>query len=333
MNLVTGATGFAGSYITRWLVSQGEPVRAIRRKNSGMELLGDAARKIEWAEADLLDVPALAEAMQGITQVYHAAAMVSLHPRHRERMMLVNAQGTANVVDAAFHAGAKRLVHISSVAALGRKSLKGTITEQSPWTSSRFNSDYAISKYRSEREVWRGMAEGLDVAILNPSIIIGGTRWHEGSGNFFRKVDNGLRFYPPGSNSLVDVRDVARMAHALMHSGISGERFICTAGRLPTRQLLTEIATILGKKPPRIRVTPWMAGMMWRSEELRYRLTGSSPLITRAIVTNMFADWDYRNDKIREALGLPFTPLEQTIRETAECYRASKGQGYGVLGF
>jgi dihydroflavonol-4-reductase len=333
MNLVTGATGFAGSYIARWLVAQGEPVRAIRRKNSGLELLGDAADSIEWVEADLLEVPALTDAMQGITQVYHAAAMVSLHPRHRERMMQVNVQGTANVVDAALHAGARRLLHISSVAALGRKSLKESITEQSAWTNSRFNSDYAISKYRSEREAWRGMAEGLDIVMLNPSIIIGGTRWHEGSGNFFSKVDKGLRFYPPGSNSLVDVRDVARMAHTLMHSGISGERFICTAGRLPTRQLLKEIANVLGKKPPGIRVRPWMAGVMWRSEELRYRLMGSRPLITRAIVTNMFADWEYRNDKIRKALGIPFTPLEQSIRETAECYRNTRQQGFGVLEF
>ena len=171
---VTGATGLVGSYLVRHLLAQGKNnIRALRRSESNTKLVADFYDLVTWVEGDILDLPSLEDAMDGVQQVYHCAAMVSFEPRNVARMMKVNVEGTANVVNTAMFRGVEKLVHVSSIAAIGRNLRQPDVTENSKWQRSPINSNYAISKYLAEQEVWRGSVEGLAVGIVNPSVEIG----------------------------------------------------------------------------------------------------------------------------------------------------------------
>src|SRR5258705_2755808 len=180
MILVTGATGLLGANLLAKLAQSGKQVKAIRRASSNMELAEKTLKRnklslsdITWVEADVTDYFSLVEAMKEVEQVYHGAAVVSFNPEAVSYMMQVNIAGTANVVNAALECGVKKLCRASSTAALGRTEESTVMDEESHWQNSKYNSNYAISKYGAEREVWRGMEEGLDAVIVNPSVIIG----------------------------------------------------------------------------------------------------------------------------------------------------------------
>jgi nucleoside-diphosphate-sugar epimerase len=321
--LVTGGTGFLGSYLLRYLLHEGyTQVRALRRPNSRMDLVADIANQIAWVEGDLLDIFALEEAMQNVQQLYHCAAIVSFDPRDRNQMRRVNVEGTANVVNAALHAGIEKMVHVSSVAAIGRSKNTDIVTEQSRWERSNYNSEYAISKYLSENEVWRGMVEGLPVAVVNPSIIIGSGRWHEGPQQLFRLVWKNFPFYTTGVSGFVDVRDVARFMVQLMESNITGERFILNAENLSFQTVMNEIAAHLKRKPPHIRVTPLIQQIAWRVAWLRTLLSGHRPLITREVANHATRSFYYQNGKsLTNFPDFEYTPIQQTIAETCRQFR------------
>ena len=156
MILVTGATGFVGSVLVRQLLAEGAAVRILRRETSGLDLLGDAAHRVEHAVGDVTDADAVYRAVENVEVVYHVAAAVAFGPAARARLRAVNVRGTAHVVNAALWAGARRLVHTSSIAALGRPERGGgRIDETATWTRSRANTAYAVSKRDAETEVRR----------------------------------------------------------------------------------------------------------------------------------------------------------------------------------
>lgn len=313
MILVTGGTGFLGSYLLRALVKAGKPVRALYRRQIPAHLQ-DIQAHINWFQGDVLDVIALEEAMQDITQVYHCAAVVSFQPAEHRHMMQVNVEGTANVVNLALDAGVQKLVHVSSVAALGRAKDDVAIDENNEWQESRNDSRYAVSKYRSEMEVWRGVAEGLPAAIVNPSIILGSGFWHDGSGALFKNAWKEFPFYTRGINGYVDVADVVQVMCALMDSDVSGQRYILSSENWSYERLFTEMATHLHKKPPHINVQPWQAELVWRMEKLKGRFAKSKPLVTKETARTAQMKIYYNNSKILAALpAFRFTPLEQTI--------------------
>ena len=209
--LITGATGFLGSYLLRSLIKSGhQNIRALRRPNSDHALVADIQGAVEWVEGDLLDPAALEDAMQGIRQVYHCAAIVSFDPRMVRTMLRANVEGTANVVNAALWEGVDKLVHVSSIAAIGRSPEEKKVSENTKWQRSPLHSNYAISKYLSEQEAWRGMAEGLNVSVVNPSVILGSGRWEDGPLQLFRLGWKAFPFYATGVSGFVDVRDVAQ---------------------------------------------------------------------------------------------------------------------------
>ncbi len=258
MILVTGGTGFLGSYLLRALVKAGKPVRALYRSRIP-DQVQDIADKVEWFQGDVLDVCALEDAFAGITEVYHCAAVVSFQPDKRTEMMKINIEGTANVVNMAIDAGVRKLVHVSSVASLGRARQQDSLSEDSQWEESSNNSQYAISKHLSEMEIWRGIAEGLDAVIVNPSIILGSGFWHDGSGMLLKNAWKEFPYYTEGVNGFVDVEDVVKAMIGLMESPVTKRRFILSGENWPYRQLFTEMARHLGKKP---RISPPSPG--WR---------------------------------------------------------------------
>ena len=198
--LVTGGTGFLGSYLLRILLKKGyQKIRALKRDSSDLSLVHNVKDQIEWVEGDLLDPESLGDAMEGVRQVYHCGAMVSFDPKQSNQMMRVNVEGTENIVNIALEIGIEKMVHVSSIAALGRTKETPNVNEETYFKRDENNSNYSISKYLSEQEVWRGIAEGLPAAILNPSVIIGSGFWNKGTGRMFQKVWDGLKFYPVGS--------------------------------------------------------------------------------------------------------------------------------------
>lgn len=197
MILITGGTGFLGSHLLRTLVQSGKPVRALYRREIPQRLQ-DIQDRVEWVSGDILDVVRLETAMEGISQVYHSAASVSFSPADRAQMMRINVEGTANVVNMAIDAGVDKMVHVSSVSSIGRAKVGNLIDEDCEWVESPHNTAYAVSKYQSEMEVWRGIAEGLNAVIVNPSIILGSGSWHDGSGMLFKNAWKEFPYYTSG---------------------------------------------------------------------------------------------------------------------------------------
>jgi dihydroflavonol-4-reductase len=318
MVLVTGGTGFFGQHLLKQLIDRGEKVRAIYRKMPA-EFRDERIRtEVEWVTGDILDINGLVDVMNGVQDVYHCAAMVSFDPRHKKEIMKVNVRGTTNVVNAALEVGVRKLGYISSIAAIGRSSFDTYVTEETTWDDKGINTVYAISKRFAEREVWRGFAEGLNAVIINPSLIIGTGKWSEGTPQFFMKVWNGLKFYPKGTAGFVDVEDTARAIILLMKSAITGERFILNGENLPHREFFSMIADKLGKPHPNIKATRLLAEVAWRAEALRSTLTGNTPLITKETVRISEKAYFYDNTKIKNAIGIEFTPIRKTIDSTAD---------------
>lgn len=321
MILVTGASGFVGAHLTKRLSEEGRQVRALYNRNAPNAAM-QSWNGVEWCQADLLDVYTAEEVMDGISEVYHCAAIVSFNPRRRKEMIHANTETAANVVNAALDAGIRKLVHISSVAALGRDGTSKEITEEAQWEESNLNSGYGLSKYGAEMEVWRGIGEGLEGAVLNPGIILGepltDAGWEDGSPKLMQIVYNEFPFYTHGVTAFVDVQDVIAAAIALMDSDISGERFILSEGNYPFRDVFTMMAEALGKKPPHIAANGLMTQLVWRASAVKSLFTGKAATITRETARNAQSKSFYKADKI--VMTLPqfrYTPIKDTISRMA----------------
>jgi nucleoside-diphosphate-sugar epimerase len=213
--------------------------------------------------------------------------------------------------------GIEKLCHVSSTAAIGGKSDTRT-NENTRWSLSGNTSGYAISKYSAEKEVWRGIEEGLNAVIVNPSVIFGAGNWKESSLTIFQTVSRGLSFYSSGANGFVDARDVAEIMVRLMNSEISNERFLCVGNNVPFKDLLRVIAHDMGKKAPHISTPKWLAGIAWRLAWLGSLFTGNEATLTRESTRAAFSTMYYENDKIKRALGIEFHSLEETIQNVLE---------------
>jgi len=233
---VSGGTGFLGSYLLRYLIQKDYTnIFALKRSDSSMALVASVQDKIKWIEGDILDVVLLEEIMEQVKLVYHCAAMVSFDPKDYNQLMQVNVEGTANMVNAALAAGVDKFLHVSSIAALGRNKNNSQVDEDSKWQRNKFNTNYSISKYLSEQEVWRGIHEGLNATIINPSTILGSGFWEKGTGQLFTQVMQGLKFYPQGTTGFVDVRDVARLMIIMMESETLSERVLANGDNLSSK--------------------------------------------------------------------------------------------------
>jgi dihydroflavonol-4-reductase len=325
MILVTGGTGLLGSHLLLDLTRKGFKVRAIKRQTSNVDRVRKVfsyyvdnpdplMEQIEWMNVDILDFNGIEEALSGIDEVYHAGAVVSFYPRDHKRMLKVNIEGTANLVNLAIEAKIKKFCYVSSVATLGRADNDNLTDEEAHWKPSNKNSVYAKSKYGAEREIWRAMEEGLNAVIVNPSVILGPGFWNDNSG-LFRLVWQGLNYYTKGVNGYVDARDVSQAAISLMGKSIFGERFIISSENLSYEQLFTMMAKHLGKPAPKINVPPLMTKLAWRVEWVRSAVTGSKPEVTREMAITTTQVYEYSNGKIKKAIGFEFIPAEESIKE------------------
>lgn len=311
--LVTGGAGLVGNELIKQLLEAGEKVKAIYRSTP----ISISHPFLEIVQCDILDVAILEEIMEGISHVYHSAALVSYDPKDKQKLLQINIEGTANVVNACIEAGVEKLVHVSSVAALGRIRDDEMVTEKINWTEETSNSIYGKSKYYGEMEVWRGLGEGLTSVIVNPSLILGGDNWEDGSSALFKNAYNEFPWYTNGVSGFVDVRDVARAMRLLMNSEITGQRFVLSGENLSYKEIFSSIAKCFGKKPPSKKVTPFLGEMIWRVEEIKSRLTGKKHLLTKETARTAQAKVYFDNSKILKALPqFHFTKIKDTIEFT-----------------
>jgi nucleoside-diphosphate-sugar epimerase len=320
MIAVTGANGLLGSFIIRKLIENKESFVAIKRKNSDTSLLNDVAQYITWRDADIADEVTLSDALEDVTHVIHAAAIVSFNPRKADQLMDINVVGTRNVVNACLVNNVKRLVHISSVAALGRQKEQRVIDEKNKWVESSINSTYAESKYFAELEVFRGQEEGLSTVIINPSVILAPANWDNSSAKLFKYVWNEKPFYVDGFLNYVDVRDVAAIAYRMLHEKVEGERFIANAGNIAFKNFFSRLATSFHKKAPHIKLNSTTLKIIARLENFRSWFTSSEPLITKETARIAGTEFIYDNKKIRQLFSFEFQPIDASIAWCCQYY-------------
>ncbi len=331
MILITGSTGLVGSYLLFDLVNSGKSVRALVRNKGNMENLkrvfsyysedvDKLINKIEFFEGDLLDIYSLEEAMNDVNQVYNCAGFVSFYNNDKDKLTQVNVEGTANLVNAALETNVKKIGHVSSIAALGRAENNGTVDENTKWQTSKYNSNYAISKYGGEMEIWRGVNEGLEAIIINPSIILGAGHWDSASSKLFKTVWKKLLFYSSGINGFVDVRDVSRTMILLMESDIKNELFLINSENVPYKRLFDQIAENLGKPKPSIKANQFISEIAWRLLKAGDVLFNIEPVITKETAKTANNKYYYSNKKVTEALDYEFINIEQSIKDITKLF-------------
>ena len=331
---VTGGTGFLGAYIIQCLVEKGLRVRALRRSTSSVPFFIPAAiwEKVEWIEGDVLDVVALQEGMEGADAVVHAAAIVSFIRNDREEMYKVNIEGTENVVNMALEQGVRRLLHVSSVAALGRTAKAATVTEEKAWENGGMNTHYAITKHEAEMHAWRGFAEGLEGVIINPSTILGYGNWHQSSCAIFKNAYKEFPWYTKGVNGFVGVQDAAEAAVTLLLSGITEKRFIVNAENRSFQSIFTTMAEGFGKKPPHRYANAIMSELAWRLVAVKGRLTGSKPLLSKETAKIAHSHTSFDNSALLKALpGFQYQPLDRVIQQACAQYKQAMKEGLLTL--
>ena len=329
MILVTGGTGLVGAHLLLHLIESRnnatEKIRAIYRTIESIEKtrsLFNLYKKInlfnfiEWVNADIVDVPSLENAFVGISQVYHCAAIISFDPKDEEKIRKINIEGTANIVNFCLSYNIQKLCYVSSIAALGDLAANETIiTEKTEWNPEKPHSDYAISKYGAEMEVWRGQQEGLNILIINPGVIIGPGFHERGSGLLFKKVADGLSFYTLGTTGFVAVSDVVRICNELMNSDIKNERFTLIAENITFRDILNSIAAALHVQKPTKHAKPYLMELIWRLDWILSVVFGQKRQFTKATAKASYSKSLYSNQKIKDTLNTEFADVKEYIKE------------------
>ncbi|MEY4459919.1 MAG: hypothetical protein RIT38_1149 [Bacteroidota bacterium] len=315
MIFVTGASGLVGSHLIQSLLAKGKKVRALYRQAVPVFA---GSEQCEWIKGDILDPIGLTAALEGVEYVYHCAAIVSFAPGAAAKMLHSNVEGTANVVNACLVQAVKKLIFVSSVAALGRIRENEAINESMHWTPATSNSVYGQSKYLAELEVWRAMEEGLPMAIVNPVIILGAGDWNNGSSGIFKSAYNEFPWYTGGMSGFVDVLDVVDAMQLLMESNITGQRYVLSAENLPYRTIFNTIAAAFNKRPPSKKVTPLLANIVWRLEAIKGMITGKAPLLTKETAATAQATVRFDNQKFLNAFpSFQYRKVEDTIKRVA----------------
>ncbi|WP_081210570.1 NAD-dependent epimerase/dehydratase family protein [Salegentibacter sediminis] len=333
MILITGATGLVGSHLAFELAKKKEKIRALFRSESKRERVKDiftyyttpekAAeyfQNIDWVKLEINDIPKLERAFEGVEQVYHCAALVSFNPADAQELRKTNITGTANIVNLCIANKVKKLCHVSSTASLGRDIKKPEIDETTGWNPEGNHSDYAISKYGAEIEVWRGSQEGIPMVIVNPGIIIGPGFWDSGSGPIFSRIQQGLNYFFSKTTGFVGVGDVVSIMQLLMNSEIKNEKYVIVSENINFKRVMSVVAQNLNKPAPKKELKKWMLWLGWTGMKVG-SIFGRKRQITTSTIKTLFEDAHYSNEKIKKELDYEFTPMEKVISKTAAIYK------------
>ncbi len=338
MDLVTGGTGLVGSHVLYQLALKKERIVAIYRSTSNRDnvlrvfnYFTDAQTaqalytKIIWRVADITTVPELDNAFEGVTHVYHCAAVVSFDSSDYHLMRKVNIEGTANMVNIALSKNIKKFVHISSIATIEKKAGSDQITENNEWNNEKNNYGYAISKYGAEMEVWRAGQEGLNIAIVNPGVIFGSGFWQQGPNALIDKVYRGFKFYTKGVTGFVTANDVARAMLLLMDSAVTNERYILVNKNQSFQEMMHLFAKNLHTKAPRFHAKPWLTAIIWRLDAVKSFLTKKPTVISKHSAKVSHNKYCYDSSKIKQ-FGFKFSDFETEIKTICTNYLNDKNK-------
>ncbi len=332
MIFVTGGTGLVGAHLLFELTSAGKKVTALKRKTSNLQQVlktfsyysensQNLFNQIEWVDGDILEYFSLEKLLKGVTEIYHCAAIISFQTKERSKMISNNVEGTANLVNAAIENGVTKICHVSSIAALGRLENGELVTEETNWVPTKNISGYSESKFFSEAEIWRGIEEGLDAVIVNPSIILGPANWENGSAKMFKTIWNGMKFYTKGITGFVDVKDVTRAMIQLMDKSnfetCKSKRFILNSENLSYESVFSQIATELDKLKPTIFASSFLLNIVWRVATFASRIIGKPSMITRETAASSNQINNFDGSKITRTINFKYLPISESIKQTA----------------
>ncbi len=313
MILVTGASGILGSYICRELYRQGIPFKGMVRRSSNLTLLKDLP-KVAITTGEIDDILGMEAMLEGVDTVIHCAGLVSFRKKDKKALYNTNVEGTRVVVNACLSKGVKKVIHISSIAALGRTKKNNLVRENTKWETSKLNTEYAKSKYLGELEVWRASSEGINVNVLNPSIILAPYYWERSSAQLLSFVKNGFLFYPSGNVNYVDLRDVTDTVLRLCKEDIKNERYILNSGSLPYKEFFEKVAERFGVEPPKVKLNKTLAWLGWGLDNFKSFITGRQALVTKESVRLSFSKSNYDNGKSYGLLKQGYRSLEDTLK-------------------
>ncbi len=337
MILISGATGFLGTHLLKTLCfNNTENIRALYRSEDKKDYtinflktlipaeFQDKISQIEWIKTDILNLIELEKAFKNIKFVYHCAAWVGNSPRDYNMMRKVNIEGTANMVNMAISHKIEKFCHVSSVAALGQYTGSKTVDEQAPRDSERYCSNYSITKFGAEIEVWRASQEGLDVVIVNPGVILGSGFFDSGSGLIFDKVLNNFKFYPPKQTGFVFVDDVIQAMLKLMQSDIKNERYILVAENTNFKIVMKKIAEIFDCKPPKYKVNKPLLYLLWTFQNIFSLFKSQKTQVTLNTIRQIYSKRIFSNKKSIQDLDLNYTSLDVAVNLIFEDYKKIK---------
>lgn len=335
MILVTGGTGLVGYHLLLQLSEEKEAIRALYRTEKKLQHIKNLFQKekklsffekIDWIQADILDIPALENAFTDVSFVYHCAAKVSFDPKDEDKLYQNNIVGTANVVNLCLSANVKKLCYVSSISALGNGTEHNLLVdEETERNNEAVRSDYSISKFGAEMEVWRGFQEGLDVVIVNPGVIFGNGFPKEGSALFIQNIKKGQSFYTLGKLGIVAVEDVVKAMTTLMKSTISGERFILVAEDVTYKEFFDRIAEALRQvqcdkkiKKPKYLVKKWQTQIVSVLEFVFSTLFFRKRMLTKSTINSLYNLEIHDSSKIKKAIDFEFCDMKVYLKELIE---------------
>lgn len=325
--VITGITGLVGSQLAAHLISKGyNNIKGLVRREA------EVPNGIELIRGDILDILSLDSAFERANLIIHCAAMVSFDPRDKENLYKVNAEGTANVIDAALHNKVENVIYISSVAALGKPEQivefgqEVSISENQKWLESPENSNYAKSKFQAECEIRRGEAEGLNVQIANPSIILGEGDWTTSSSRLFKYVWDEKSFLTNGFLNYIDIKDLVHIIGLMISKPQWGERFILSAGKIEFSAFFEQVAERFNKLPPKIKLNSFWIGLLWRIERIRSIVFKTTPLITQETAKTANSNYYFHSEKVKSAYNFEYTPLDDSLERICLYYCNKKSE-------
>jgi nucleoside-diphosphate-sugar epimerase len=335
LNLVTGATGIVGSHVVLALLQNNQAVVACKQKSSDISKLEKLFSyytpnykqlfyKINWVEMDLTEMSSIEDALEGITAVYHCAGFVSLNKKDREKLFAINEKGTENMVNACLQKKIRALCHVSSIATINNLDYTLPLSEEVFWKKSGKESDYAISKYNAEREVWRGIEEGLNALIVNPGVILSPGFWNQSSSKIFDTCYKGNKFYTSGTSGYIGALDLANTMINLVHDKKFANRYIIIENNYTIQSIFNSIQKQFHKAGPTIKVNKVMLQIGRMAQTFYSLFTGKEVVLTKALINSAFTSQLYSNKKILANTNLHFTAIEEIIAQICKIYLAEK---------
>lgn len=317
--LVTGGTGFLGANLVHHLVARGDTVRVLKRRRTPPRLL--EGLPVELVEGDVTDFDSVLAASRGVEGIYHVAGLISYWPPKRARQTRVNVDGPRHVVAAALRNGVRRVVHTSSIAAIGFRHDGQPADEETQWNWGSFDIHYSTTKYLGEREALKACAKGLEVVVVNPALIFGPRDIGWNAGRIFKLVqEKSVIRGVGGSTTTCDVDDVCMGHIAAMERGQSGRRYILGGEYRRYVDLVAEIAAVMGRKV-KLQVVPYAVAQAaaWAAYGVSL-ITRKEPPLTPELVRMTRHTRHYTSECAIRELGYPQTPLRQTLEKTYRWY-------------